>query len=166
VLTAQSNISNSKIPLSMTEYASSLGYHTLVDGAALAATSILNLSDYPIDAMAVSFYKMFGYPTGVGALIIKTAFLAQLKRPWFAGGTVDVVQVPGNIVTRARQPHEQFEVCRPLSDVQHLCSSLGLFKIRMGQSATCNCPPLLTGCASYRLICHFYPCGFRASFHT
>lgn len=104
----------------MTEYASSLGYHTLVDGAALAATSILNLSDYPIDAMAVSFYKMFGYPTGVGALIIKTAFLAQLKRPWFSGGTVDVVQVPGNIVTRACQPHEQFEVCLPLSDMQHL----------------------------------------------
>lgn len=104
----------------MTEYASSLGYRTLVDGAALAATSILNLSDHPIDAMAVSFYKMFGYPTGVGALIIKTAFLAQLKRPWFAGGTVDVVQVPGNIVTRARQPHEQFEVCRPLSDMQRL----------------------------------------------
>lgn len=120
MLTAQSNISNSKIPLSMTEYASSLGYHTLVDGAALAATSILNLSDYPIDAMAVSFYKMFGYPTGVGALIVKTAFLAQLKRPWFAGGTVDIVQVPGNIITRARQPHEQFEVCRPLSDIQHL----------------------------------------------
>ena len=104
----------------MTEYASSLGYHTLVDGAALAATSILNLSDYPIDAMAVSFYKMFGYPTGVGALIVKTAFLAQLKRPWFAGGTVDIVQVPGNIITRARQPHEQFEVCRQLSDIQHL----------------------------------------------
>jgi hypothetical protein len=165
VLTAQSNISNSKIPLSVTEYASSLGYHTVVDGAALAATSILNLSDYPIDAMAVSFYKMFGYPTGVGALIIKTAFLAQLKRPWFAGGTVDVVQVPGNIVTRARQPHEQFEVCRPLSDIQHLVH-WACFKIRMGQSTTFNCPPLPTGCASYQPICRFYPCGFRASFHT
>jgi selenocysteine lyase/cysteine desulfurase len=92
----------------------------LVDGAALAATSTVNLSDYPIDAMAVSFYKMFGYPTGVGALIIRTAFLARLKRPWFAGGTVDVVQVPGNIVTRARQPHEQFEVCLPLPERRHL----------------------------------------------
>ena len=106
----------------MAEYASSLGYHTLVDGAALAATSILNLSDHRIDAMAVSFYKMFGYPTGVGALVIKTAFLAQLKRPWFAGGTVDIVQVPGNIITRACQPHEQFEVCRPPSEIPTLDS--------------------------------------------
>ncbi|KAF9478117.1 PLP-dependent transferase [Pholiota conissans] len=109
VLTAQSNISNSKAPLSITEYASSLGYHTMVDAAALAATSVVHISEYPIDAMAVSFYKMFGYPTGVGALIVKKSFLAQLKRPWFAGGTVDVVQVPGNIVTRAKLPHEQFE---------------------------------------------------------
>lgn len=60
--------------------------------------------------MAVSFYKMFGYPTGVGALIVKESFLATLKRPWFAGGTVNIVQVPGTLVTRAAKLHEQFEV--------------------------------------------------------
>lgn len=60
--------------------------------------------------MAVSFYKMFGFPTGVGALIVKESFLAKLKRPWFAGGNVDVVQVPGSLVTRSRHAHEQFEV--------------------------------------------------------
>ncbi|PPQ93853.1 hypothetical protein CVT25_013562 [Psilocybe cyanescens] len=109
IQTSQSNITNSKTPLSMTEYAASLGYHVVVDGAALAPTSIVNISEYPIDAMAVSFYKMFGYPTGVGALIVKKSFLAQLRRPWFAGGTVDVVQVPGNIMTRAHEMHEQFE---------------------------------------------------------
>ncbi|KJA28786.1 hypothetical protein HYPSUDRAFT_128646 [Hypholoma sublateritium FD-334 SS-4] len=109
VLTSQSNISNSKTPLSITNYASSLGYYTMVDAAALAATSVVHISEYPIDAMAISFYKMFGYPTGVGALIVKKSFLEQLKRPWFAGGTVDVVQVPGNIVTKAKLPHEQFE---------------------------------------------------------
>ncbi|KAF9550618.1 PLP-dependent transferase [Agrocybe pediades] len=109
VQTSQSNISNAKTPLSMTDYAASLGYHTVVDGAALAPTSIINISDYPIDAVAISFYKMFGYPTGVGALIVKKSFLAQLKRPWFAGGTVDLVQAPGDIVTRAHALHEQFE---------------------------------------------------------
>lgn len=109
-LTAQSNITNSKNPLSMIEYASSLGYNVLMDAAALAPTSGFSLSEYPVDAMAVSFYKMFGFPTGVGALVVKRRFLEQLKRPWFAGGTVDVVQVPGNIVTRAHELHEQFEV--------------------------------------------------------
>ncbi|KAK7052862.1 hypothetical protein VNI00_004181 [Paramarasmius palmivorus] len=107
--TGQSNITNSKNPLSILDYASSLGYHTLLDAAALAPTSPISLTENPVDAMAVSFYKMFGYPTGVGALVVKKSFLRQLKRPWFAGGTVDVVQVPGNIVTRAHHLHEQFE---------------------------------------------------------
>ncbi|KAG8220525.1 pyridoxal phosphate-dependent transferase [Butyriboletus roseoflavus] len=108
-LTGQSNISNSKNPLSILRYASSLGYYTLLDAAALAPTSVISLTETPVDAMAVSFYKMFGYPTGVGALIVKESFLAMLKRPWFAGGTVDVVQVPGMLVTRAVKLHEQFE---------------------------------------------------------
>ena len=110
ILTCQSNISNSKNPLSIAEYASSLGYNTVLDAAALAPTSVISLSDISVDAMAISFYKMFGFPTGVGALVVKKSFLARLKRPWFAGGTVDVVQVPGSIVTRAKEPHEQFEV--------------------------------------------------------
>lgn len=110
-LTGQSNISNSKNPLSMIEYASSLGYYTLLDAAALAPSSSFFLSDHPqLDAMAISFYKMFGFPTGVGALIVKKSFLSQLNRPWFAGGNVDVVQVPGNLVTRSYELHEQFEV--------------------------------------------------------
>ncbi|KAH0828956.1 methyltransferase type 11 [Lanmaoa asiatica] len=108
-LTGQSNISNSKNPLSVLSYASSLGYNTILDAAALAPTSVISLTKTPVDAMAVSFYKMFGYPTGVGALVVKESFLATLKRPWFAGGTVDVVQVPGTLVTRAVKLHEQFE---------------------------------------------------------
>jgi molybdenum cofactor sulfurtransferase len=94
----------------MIDYASSLGYHTLLDAAALAPTSTFSLADHPIDAMGISFYKMFGFPTGVGALVVKKTFLTQLKRPWFAGGNVDVVQVPGSLVTRAHDLHEQFEV--------------------------------------------------------
>jgi len=110
VLTCQSNISNSKNPLSVAEYASALGYNTVLDAAALAPTSVLSLSDVSVDAIAISFYKMFGFPTGVGALVVKRSFLARLQRPWFAGGTVDIVQVPGSLVTRAKEPHEQFEV--------------------------------------------------------
>lgn len=110
VLTGLSNITNSKTDLSLVEYAASLGYHTVVDAAALAPTSQLSLANLCVDAVAISFYKMFGFPTGVGALVVKKSFLAQLQRPWFAGGTVDVVQVPGSIVTQAREPHERFEV--------------------------------------------------------
>ncbi|KAG1734613.1 PLP-dependent transferase [Suillus lakei] len=108
-LTGLSNITNAKNSLSIIEFASSLGYHTLLDAAALAPSSVISLSETPVDAMVVSFYKMFGYPTGVGALIAKESFLKILERPWFAGGTVDVVQVPGSIFTRTSVLHEQFE---------------------------------------------------------
>jgi molybdenum cofactor sulfurtransferase len=81
-----------------------------MDAAALAPTSRISLKETPVDAMAVSFYKMFGYPTGVGALIVKESFLGELRRPWFAGGNVEVVQVPGTLVTRALSIHQQFEV--------------------------------------------------------
>ncbi|KAF9649497.1 PLP-dependent transferase [Thelephora ganbajun] len=108
-LTGTSNISNSKNPLSLIQYASSLGYSTLLDAAALAPHSIISLWETPVDAMAVSFYKMFGFPTGIGALVVKKSFLSQLKRPWFSGGNVNVVQVPGKLVTRSHELHEQFE---------------------------------------------------------
>jgi molybdenum cofactor sulfurtransferase len=36
---------------------------------------------------------MFGYPTGVGALLARKPSLARLRRPWFAGGTITVASV-------------------------------------------------------------------------
>ncbi|KAJ3892343.1 pyridoxal phosphate-dependent transferase [Lentinula edodes] len=86
---------------SIVTYAKSLGYHTLLDAAALAPTSRVSLAHLPVDALAVSFYKMFGFPTGVGALVVSW-------RPWFAGGTVDVVQVPGKVRTM-KGVGEEFE---------------------------------------------------------
>ena len=45
------------------------------------------------DFVAISFYKMFGYPTGTGALIARKDALARLERPWFAGGTITLSSV-------------------------------------------------------------------------
>jgi selenocysteine lyase/cysteine desulfurase len=36
---------------------------------------------------------MFGYPTGVGALIARRSALQKLHRPWFAGGTISWASV-------------------------------------------------------------------------
>ncbi|KAF5364510.1 hypothetical protein D9757_011974 [Collybiopsis confluens] len=108
--TGLSNITNAKCPSlysgsgsndSIITLARNLGYDTLLDAAALAPTTTISLARMPVDALAVSFYKMFGFPTGVGALVIRKGFLRRLRsgRPWFAGGTVDVVQVPGRVRT-------------------------------------------------------------------
>ena len=46
--------------------------------------------------MPLSFYKMFGYPTGAGALIVRRDKLVKLQRPWFAGGTITLASVQGD----------------------------------------------------------------------
>ena len=68
----------------------------LVDCAAFAPTNRLDLSIIKPDFVPLSFYKMFGYPTGCGALIVRKPALEKLRRPWFAGGTVTVVTVQGD----------------------------------------------------------------------
>jgi selenocysteine lyase/cysteine desulfurase len=92
-LPAQSNFSGVQHPLSLVERARSLGYTVLLDAAAYVPTSPLSLRRVPADFIACSFYKMFGYPTGVGALVARRAALARLRRPWFAGGAVEYVSV-------------------------------------------------------------------------
>ncbi|MFL5608648.1 MAG: aminotransferase class V-fold PLP-dependent enzyme, partial [Gemmatimonadaceae bacterium] len=90
---AQSNFSGVKHPLSLVQTAQSLGYRVVLDAAALVPTARLSLRDVPADFVALSFYKMFGYPTGVGALVARRSALEELRRPWFSGGTVDYVSV-------------------------------------------------------------------------
>ena len=85
----------------------SLGYHTMMDAASCANMPFLAYQSFQLTPCR--YYKMFG-PTGVGALIVKKSFLKQLRRPWFAGGTVGSVQAPGTLVTPALNLHEQFEV--------------------------------------------------------
>ncbi|MGH9140458.1 MAG: aminotransferase class V-fold PLP-dependent enzyme [Vicinamibacterales bacterium] len=92
---AQSNFSGVKHPLSLVEEASECGWHVLLDAAAFVPTNRLDLRLISPDFVAVSFYKMFGYPTGVGCLLIRNAALATLRRPWFAGGTVNFATVQG-----------------------------------------------------------------------
>ena len=90
---AQSNFSGVQHPLALVRKARSLGYTVLLDAAAFVPTSPLSLRAVPADFVACSFYKMFGYPTGVGALVARREALRRLRRPWFSGGTVEYVSV-------------------------------------------------------------------------
>ena len=88
---AQSNFSGVRHPLAWIEQAHAAGYDVLLDAAAFVSTHHLDVDNHRADFVAVSFYKMFGYPTGVGALLARRSALAKLRRPWFAGGTVRLV---------------------------------------------------------------------------
>jgi molybdenum cofactor sulfurtransferase len=85
---AQSNFSGVQHPLEWIEHAHAAGWDVLLDAAAFVPTNRLDLSRAKPDFLALSFYKLFGLPTGIGALIARRAALAKLERPWFSGGTI------------------------------------------------------------------------------
>ena len=97
---AQSNFSGYKYPLKWTiglpkndmciKGISSTGSHWLVllDASSYIATNHLDLESYPAHYVTISFYKLFGYPTGLGALLIRQDIADLLEKPYFGGGTV------------------------------------------------------------------------------
>jgi len=90
---AQSNVSGVKHDLRWIETAQNNGWDVLLDAAAYVPTNSLDLQEIKPDYVSVSFYKIFGYPTGVGALLIKKSAFEKLDKPWFAGGTVSYASV-------------------------------------------------------------------------
>lgn len=89
----QSNFSGVQHPLDWIELAQDKGWDVLLDAAAFVPTNRLDLERWNPDYVALSFYKMFGYRTGVGALVARRRALEKLHRPWFAGGTITVASV-------------------------------------------------------------------------
>ncbi|KAJ9094459.1 hypothetical protein QFC21_005998 [Naganishia friedmannii] len=73
------------------------GTFLLLDAAAyLSAHQTLDLSQLPYDSapdfIAFSFYKIFGFPTGLGGIVVKRCAIDALSRKtYFGGGTVDAI---------------------------------------------------------------------------
>lgn len=105
---AQSNVSGVKHDLGWVETARSKGWYTLLDAAAFVPTNPLDLQEVTPDFVCLSFYKMFGYPTGIGALLLRKPALSCLKKRWFAGGNVRIAGVR-KAAHLFNENHEQFE---------------------------------------------------------
>ena len=104
VYPAQSNFNGRKYPLSWISDISN-GHLTIpghahtkgswlvaLDAAALVGTNPLDLSLCLAHFVTISFYKIFGFPTGLGALLVRRdccPLLGEKKRgKYFGGGTV------------------------------------------------------------------------------
>jgi selenocysteine lyase/cysteine desulfurase len=90
---AQSNLSGAQHPLEWIAEARQRGWDLLLDASAFAPTNRLDVDRWQPDFVCLSFYKLFGYPTGIGCLIARRSALARLRRPWFSGGTIDIASV-------------------------------------------------------------------------
>ncbi|CDJ59848.1 molybdopterin cofactor sulfurase, putative [Eimeria maxima] len=92
------NFNGASFPLSWIQRIHKVGLSSdcrwlvLLDAAAAAPTSRIQLSggeeDEAPDFLALSFYKIFGYPTGLGALILKRSAADVLKKVYWGGGSV------------------------------------------------------------------------------
>lgn len=98
---AQSNFTGVQHPLDWIDIAHEHGFDVLLDAAAYLPAHKLDLAQVKADFVPVSWYKVFGYPTGVGCLIARRDALARLRRPWFSGGTIQAVSVQGDWYTPA-----------------------------------------------------------------
>jgi molybdenum cofactor sulfurtransferase len=106
---AQSNFSGVQHPLEWVAQAQELGWDVLLDCAAYAPTNALDLHAVGADFAVLSFYKLFGYPTGIGTLIARRNALARLSRPWFAGGTIAFASVQADAGYRLTPGASGFE---------------------------------------------------------
>jgi selenocysteine lyase/cysteine desulfurase len=90
---AQSNFSGVRHPLALVEEAQAHGHAVLLDAAALLHSQRLDLRCVGAEFVVLSLYKIAGYPTGLGALVVRRDAIGRLARPWFAGGTVEWVSL-------------------------------------------------------------------------
>uniref|UniRef100_A0A915EPA3 MOSC domain-containing protein n=1 Tax=Ditylenchus dipsaci TaxID=166011 RepID=A0A915EPA3_9BILA len=112
VLTAMSNFCGCKYDLRVvSRMQEDLGWSVCLDAAALAGCSQLNLQQAGLPHfVAISFYKMFGYPTGLGALLVHRDHAHLLhKTTYFGGGTVDFASDTSLFVQHRSQLETKFE---------------------------------------------------------
>ena len=116
---AQSNMNGHRLPLDWASRVCSSQrpdhqkIYTLLDATAFVMTAQLDLSDSTSapDFIALSFYKIFGFPD-LGALIVRRAACNVLQqRRYFGGGTVDMITTLQNPwhAKKDQTIHEQLE---------------------------------------------------------
>lgn len=85
-------------------------WFTLLDAAAFAPAHSLDLSQHSPDFVSLSFYKIFGLPTGVGALLVRREAFSALRRVYFGGGSTAVATAAPGFEVLKCEPVASFEV--------------------------------------------------------
>ncbi|KAF6303053.1 molybdenum cofactor sulfurase [Rhinolophus ferrumequinum] len=115
---AQSNFSGTRYPLSwigevqsgQTCPVSAPGqWFVLLDAASYVSTSSLDLSVHQADFIPISFYKIFGFPTGLGALLVHNRMAPLLRKTYFGGGTAAAYLAGEDFYIPRQSVAERFE---------------------------------------------------------
>lgn len=166
VYPAQSNFCGVRYPLSWVESVhcgslnklSDIGltgsskWFCLLDAAAMPS---LDLSCVTPDFVSVSFYKMFGYPTGLGALLVRNSSSDVLKRNYFGGGTVQIALSSERFHVPRLEISERFE--------DGTLPFLSIVAVRHGLEAVQRLVP--GGCGGVAAARHSLSLARRAFYH-
>lgn len=105
VYPAQSNFNGRKYSLQLMEKVRDTGISDIatngewficLDTASYLSTSPLDLSEHKPDFLVISFYKLFGFPTSLGALLIRKSDRMRNvlnAKKFYGGGTVDMALI-------------------------------------------------------------------------
>ncbi|GIQ86420.1 hypothetical protein KIPB_008273, partial [Kipferlia bialata] len=84
-------------------------WRVCVDAAAFVPTNPLDLKAFPADFVTMSFYKLFGIPTGLGALLVRNDVAPSMHKTFFGGGTVVMVSCETEYCKLRPRVYERFE---------------------------------------------------------
>ena len=123
---AQSNFSGRKYPLSWIKDIPSGrvcvaglpqnlcgSWLVLLDAASHISTNPLDLSEHAAHFVTLSFYKMFGFPTGLGALLVRADCAHLLHKEYYGGGTVMATISRNRFHLPRPQLHDRYVRFRP-----------------------------------------------------
>ncbi|XP_036889007.1 molybdenum cofactor sulfurase [Sturnira hondurensis] len=115
---AQSNFSGTRYPLSWIGEVKSGQtcpvrmpgkWYVLLDAASYVSTSTLDLSVHQADFIPLSFYKIFGFPTGLGALLVHNRVAPLMRKTYFGGGTAAAYLAGEDFYVPRQSVAERFE---------------------------------------------------------
>ncbi|NXH89744.1 MOCOS sulfurase, partial [Edolisoma coerulescens] len=115
---AQSNFSGTKYPLSWIQDIKSGKlcpikipgkWFVLLDAASYVSSSPLDLGVHQADFIPISFYKIFGFPTGLGALLVNNRIAPLLRKTYFGGGTAAAYLTGEDFYLPRKSIAERFE---------------------------------------------------------
>lgn len=118
VYPAQCNYSGRKFPLEWIEkvkkgalnnivHLKNKNWYVLLDAASFVSTNKLDLAKFKPDFVPISFYKLFGYPTGIGALLVKKGSEKVLLKKYYGGGTVSMALSSKNVMVPRPTIHDR-----------------------------------------------------------
>lgn len=118
VYPGQSNFCGTKYPLDWIKtvkngklnklvHTSSRNWYVVLDSATYVSTNDLDLSQFKPDFVPISFYKIFGYPTGLGALLVKNTAEHVLGVKYLGGGTVFMALSSQNVMVPRKLLYEK-----------------------------------------------------------